>query len=180
MAHSNTGYSPNGYNKLTIALHWIGALSIVALFVSHEGEQDSAMMAFHIGGGALLGILILWRVIRRPFRGFPDKPNQPAILNLASTIVLWGLLLSTFVVITTGYLLPWTLGNPLDIYGILSIPSFMGHSPGLHEFIEEVHEVAGHAIVPLVLLHIIGAFKHLLFDRDDVMQRMLRPLRGGK
>ena len=64
----------SGYNKQSIVIHWFTALAVIALFITHEGERDSAMMTFHISGGALLGLLIIWRCLRRPMRGFADKP----------------------------------------------------------------------------------------------------------
>ena len=137
------------------------------------------MYEFHVGGGAILGIFILWRVIRRPFMGFPKKPSQPAVLNRISTIVIWGMLLTTFIVTVTGYLLPWTLGQSLAIYDFFAIPSFMNGSYAIHEVVEQIHDIAGHVIVPLVLLHILGALKHLLINRDGVMQRMIKGQKGG-
>ena len=169
-----------GYSKLSIALHWITAISVIALFVTHEGERGSTAMMFHVGGGAVLGGILIWRVIRRPLRGFAEKPKQPAILNIISTLVLWALLIAIFVVTITGYLLPWSIGRPLEIFSVISIPSFMEGSRELHEALEDIHDAAGHVIVPLVLLHILGALKHLTWDKDGVMQRILRPIRNGR
>lgn len=172
--------SVSGYSRLSIALHWLAAIAVVALFFTHEGERGSASQLFHVGGGALLGLLLVWRVVRRPARGFAAKPDQHALLNLASAIVLWGLLAAILVVTITGYMLPWSLGRPLDLFGIISIPSFMEGSRDLHELMEEIHDLAGHIIVPLVLLHVLGALKHLVVDRDGIMQRMLKPTPNGR
>ncbi len=170
----------SGYSRLSIALHWITAIAVVALFFTHEGERGSAQQMFHVGGGAILGLIVIWRVARRPVRGFAAKPDQPAILNLVSAVVLWGLLAAIVIVTVTGYLLPWSGGRPLDLFGIVSIPSFMEGSRDLHELMEEIHDIAGHAIIPLVILHVLGALKHLLYDRDSIMQRMVRPVKGGR
>ena len=169
-----------GYSRLSIALHWIAAIAVIALFFTHEGERGSAQYAFHVGGGAILGIIIIWRVLRRPFRGFPAKPDQPAILNLISTIVLWALLAAMLIAVVTGYFLPWSLGAPIDLFGMAQIPSPIGRFPDLHEAMEEIHEIAGQAILPLVVLHVLGALKHAIIDKDGVMQRMGRPAAGGR
>ena len=170
----------NGYSSLSVALHWIAGVAIIALFFTHEGDQGLASMTFHVSGGAILGVLLLWRIVRRMSRGFAEKPAQHEVLNLASGFVMWGLMITTLVVVITGYLLPSTLGNPLDIYGIITIPSFTGRLADLHVRLEWLHNLAGHAIVPLFLIHIIGSLKHLLIDRDNVMQRIFRPLKDGK
>jgi len=175
MAHTS-----NGYSTLSIVLHWLAGIAIVALFFTHEGDQGLASMTFHVSGGAILGILLVWRVVRRINRGFAKKPTQPEILNLASSLVMWGLMIATLVVVITGYLLPSTLGNPLDIYGLITIPSFTGRMADLHVSLEAAHNFAGHAIMPLFLLHLLGSLKHLIFDRDNVVQRIFRPLKGGR
>lgn len=175
MATQSTGYS-----KLSIALHWLAAIAIVALFFTHEGERGSAQQMFHISGGAIIGIFLLWRAFRRPIRGFADKPDQSPILNLISQIVLWGLLVSIVTVSITGYLVPWSGGRALDIFGLFQIPSPFTGSREFHDFMEEIHDFAGHAFIPLLALHILGSVKHHFIDKDGVMQRMVRSVAGGR
>ena len=169
----------NGYSGLSIALHWIAAIAVVLLFVTHEGDRGSTQYAIHVGLGSLLGLAVLWRVLRRPLRGFAPKPDQPVLLNLVSTLVLWAMLPAMLAVFLTGYFLPWSVGAPLDILGLIEIPSPLARSRDLHEAIEEIHDFAGHALVPLVILHVLGALKHAIIDRDHVLQRMIRAERGG-
>ncbi len=170
---------PEAYSRLSIALHWFAAIVIIALFFTHEGERGSAAYSFHVGVGALTGLFILWRAIRRPYRGFPPKPDQSALLNLLSQIVMWGFVVAMILVFVTGYLLPWSLGRPIDIFGIISIPSPLPQLRWLHEAAEEIHEISGQAFVPLVILHVAGAAKHAFIDRDGIQLRMVRPKTGG-
>ena len=168
-----------GYSRISIITHWLAAIAVVALFFTHEGGRDSLSFAFHVSGGALIGLFLIWRVSRRVMRGFPAKPDQHPLFNLASQIVLWGLLLSIIVVTLTGYLLPWSVGRSIDVVGLFSIPSPFSASRDFHEAMEEIHDVSGHVIIPLVLLHIAGALKHWLWDKDGVMQRMVGPEGDG-
>jgi cytochrome b561 len=170
----------DGYSALSIVVHWIGAILIVALFLTHEGERGGAAYAFHVGGGAVAGLFLLWRVWHRARRGMTDKPDQAFVFNLASRVVLWGFLAAIVVVTVSGYLIVWSLGQPLDIYGLVAIPSPMSINRGLHEFMEEVHEVSGQLFPFLLALHVAGAAKHALFDRDGVLSRMFKPTAGGR
>ena len=52
---------------------------------------------------------------------------------------------SSWVVVASGYLLPWSLGHPLDVYGF-QIPSPMEAHHGFHEIMEQVHDAAGHPL----------------------------------
>lgn len=169
-----------GYSPTSIALHWLTAVAVVALFLTHEGERGSAARMFHVGGGAGLGVLLLWRVWYRLRHGWTRKPAQPTALNWLSSLVRWGLLAAIVVVVMTGYLLPWSVGQPLDILGPIAIPSPIDRVPWLHEAVEELHEVSGQAFVPLLLLHVLGAAKHAFIDRDGVAARIFRPLAGGR
>ena len=170
----------SGYGRLSIVLHWLTAIAVVALFITHEGARGTAAQAFHEGGGAIIGLFLLWRVWRRMRRGLASEPEQPRALNILSRIVLWGLVLAIVVVTITGYLLPWSIGRPLEIYG-LAIPSPMRANPGLHGTIEEAHDLAGHAFIPLVALHVMGVLKHWLLDIDGkIAGRMFTPAEGGK
>ena len=172
--------SPSGYNRLSVITHWLAAISVIALFFTHEGPRDSLAFQFHVAGGAVIGLFLIWRTFHRVARGFPEKPQQHVLLNLLSTIVLWGLILAVIVLVITGYLLPWTIGRPIDFGGVLSIPSPFQPMRGMHEFMEQAHDIAGHIIVPLVLLHVAGALKHWLFDKGDKKRRMLGSDAGGR
>ena len=170
----------NGYSRTSIIAHWIAAIAVISLFFTHEGERGRLMRDFHIGVGAIIGVFLIWRAIRRPLRGFADKPDQPALLNLVSQIVLWGLLACILVATISGYFLPWSGGRPLDIFGLIQIPSPITGTHDLNEFFEFAHEISGTGIMPLVGLHILGALKHFLFDKDNVMNRIIKPVSGGR
>lgn len=170
----------DGYSVLSIAAHWIAAIIVIVLFFTHEGGRDSLSAFVHISAGSVLGLFLLWRVWHRLRRGVADKPEQPFIFNLASRLVIWGFLAAIVVVVLTGYLLPWSLGRPVDVLGLVSIPSPLGSHRWLHEAAEEVHDLAGHLFLPLLALHLLGAAKHAFLDRDGVTMRMVRAVAGGR
>ena len=169
----------DGFSLASILSHWLSAVLVVALFFTHEAERGSAAFAFHVSGGAIVGLFLLWRVWHRVRSGTADAPEQAAFLNLAATAVHWALLVLIVVVVVSGYLLPWSLGRPLDVYG-LQIPSPMDAHRGLHEFMERVHDVAGHLFIPFLALHVAGAIKHAIFNRRGAGLRMFRPVAGGR
>ena len=153
---------------------------VIALFFTHEGDRGSAALAFHVGGGAILGLFLLWRVGRRIIRGMTEKPNQAAIYNLASQIVIWGFLVAIIVVVISGYLLPWSRGMAIDVFGLFQLPSPMASNHDFHEIFEKMHSISGQLIVPLFLFHLLGALKHRFIDKDTVMQRMVNSVSNGK
>ena len=169
----------DGYSALSIVVHWFAAILVVALFFTHEGEPGSTARLVHVSGGAIAGLFLLWRVWRRVRRGTARPPRQAAVFNLAARLVHWGLLVAIVVVVVSGYLLPWSLGRELDLFGF-GIPSPMGANQDVHRFVEEVHEVSGYLFVPLLALHVLGAVKHAVFDWGGTGLRMFKPIDGGR
>ncbi|MGI9464911.1 MAG: cytochrome b [Aestuariivirgaceae bacterium] len=175
-----TNTAAAGYSPLSIITHWLTAILVITLFVTHEASRGSAGYIFHVSGGAIAGLFLLWRVWHRIRQGLPSQADQAFILNLAARIVQWGFLVSIVVVVITGYFLPWSIGRPLDIFGFVAIPSPMSANRAIHELIEEVHEVSGQLFVPLLALHILGTAKHAFVDRDGVARRMFSSVPRGR
>ena len=170
----------DGYSRLSISVHWLAAIFVVALFFTHEGERGSGAYLFHVSGGAIIGLFLLWRVWHRLRSGMTKKPDQAWPYNLASQIVMYGFLVAIVVVVLTGYLIPWSQGQPLEIFALVSIPSPFGANHQLHEFMEELHEISGQLFVPLLVLHISGAAKHAFIDKDGIARRMFKSVHDGR
>ena len=169
-----------GYGWLSIAFHWIAAALVVTLFLNGEeledlarGPERSETLALHVSIGAIaiivLGARILWRIVQRG----PEPPDQPAALKLLARVVHWALLTVIGVLILSGPVIDWSVGRSVDVFGLISIPSMLPEMRWLHEALEEIHEFASHALIPLLALHVLGALKHLVIDRDGVFQRIL-------
>ena len=169
----------DGYSVSSITVHWLAAILVVALFLTHEGERGSTAYLLHVSGGAIAGLFLLWRVWRRVRRGSPRTPKQAALFNLAARLVHWGLLVALVVVVVSGYLLPWSLGRELDVFGF-GIPSPMAANRDVHALVERVHDVSGHLFIPLLALHVLGAVKHAVFDWRRAGLRMFKPIDGGR
>ena len=169
-----------GYSGLSIALHWLAVILIVALFVTNEAEEGSAGYVFHVSGGAIAGTVLLWRVWRRVRHGMAERPSQGAIFDLVRRVVLWGFIAAIVVVVVSGYWVPWSEGKPLDLYGLAEIPSPMGASRPVHEFVRGLHEVSGMLFPALLIVHLLGAAKHAFLSRDGVARSIFRPVADGR
>ena len=66
----------------------------------------------------------------------------------------------------------------MQVFNWFAIPSPLLAMRNLHPLLEGTHTIAAYAIFPLVALHILGALKHALIDRDGVVRRMLVPRRA--
>ena len=133
--------------------------------------------ALHISIGMILLVLIVARIVWRLSQGSPPKGNDSPALNLLAFVVQWGLIAAIVVLVITGPLINWSVGQPIHVFDWFSIPSPLTASRGLRRTIQEIHGTAANLLIPLVGLHVLGALKHVFVDRDGVMRRMLVPTR---
>ncbi len=177
--------SADRYGLVSRFLHWAMAIMILAMIgigaymadLAKEDPLRAQLVSMHKSVGVtLLGlalIRILWILVSRP-------PAMPAVLLrweviLAKSTVglLYLLMLATPV---AGYLMTNTGGKPISYFNLFELPALLGENHGLHEALEEVHEILAFTILALVVLHVAGALKHRYIDMEpaaDVMKRML-------
>jgi cytochrome b561 len=174
----------SGYRLPSILLHWLAAILIVALFVIgqmwEDAPRDTRVMLrglhFSIGLIAILivGSRLVWRFAAAD--GAPDTAANGLFDRLA-TVVKHLLYLVMLVLIVTGPLALWTEGRALPFFGLFTLPSPLPEMKSVSLALETTHIITTKALVPLVALHVLGAFKHLIIDRDGVFLRMLLPRR---
>jgi len=190
------------YTKVAIILHWLIAFGILGMFAfgwymtglpreapeqmsydlfdwgiyTWELTKESSPRAFYFNlhksiGITLLGLIIiriLWRITHNPpalltsYKAWERKLSTSAhhLLYLLMVLVpLSGLIMS----VAGKYGVKWF---GLDfIAGIENTP--------VREIFHETHEIAGLIFLAIIVLHILGALKHKLIDKDETMNRML-------
>ncbi|TAK47543.1 MAG: cytochrome b [Xanthobacteraceae bacterium] len=175
-----------GYGLISIALHWIVAAFITFLFVSGQvmGFLENTPAArdvrtVHIAVGALAASFIIARLIWRTVQGTPEKIGGDTALNKLALAIQWLLLAAMIGSVLTGMFSVWSNGRDIAAFSLFTLPTPMGKNEALHHLLEDVHEVLANTIAAMVVLHVAGAVKHLVVDRDGVMRRMLRPVGEG-
>merc|ERR1711969_233522 len=168
------------YGTLARAFHWLIALGILIMvplgWIAHlapmqDAEQiglKSALFSAHKTLGVALFFLALLRIvwmIAQP-KPAPLHPDRVAERLLADT-VHWGLYAALVIVPLSGWVehaatdgfapILWPFGQDLPL-----VPN----SPELAETAAAVHFLAQWLLVGIVALHILGAVKHAVIDRD--------------
>lgn len=174
-----------GYGIVSIALHWLVAGFIAFLYISGEIFSDmgrtpeaAALRGLHQSVGVVAAVFFCARFVWRLWQGAQPKGNENFWLNLLAILIQWALLIAMLGAMITGFLAVWSGGRDISVFGLFSLPTPMAQSEGLHEFAEDAHEFFSHVILPLVALHVLGALKHLIINRDGVMKRIFVPVRG--
>lgn len=169
------------YGWAAIALHWISAVGVIALYFLGEAmeeaggrAEEAAARDLHVSVGMLLFTFMLARLFWSFSQPHPASLEKNRWLRLAAIAVHLLFLAMIAVLLATGPLIIWSAGRPIEVFDWFAIPSpFPGRVEWLHEGGEEVHELASKLFWPLIVLHVGGALKHLVIDRDRTLQRML-------
>ena len=169
------------YGWIAIVLHWISAAGVTALYFLGERMEEATSRAekmdaqtTHVSVGLLLISFLAARLIWSFSQPHPESLERNPWLRRAAIAAHLGLLMMVLALIVSGPLTVLSAGRAVAIFDGFSIPNPVGRIGWLHEGGEIVHKAAAKLFWPLVGLHVAGALKHLVVDRDRTLARMLR------
>lgn len=177
MAHP----SPTRYSGLSIAMHWLMALLLVAVYACIElkgnfpkgSEPRELLKHWHFMLGLGVFALVWLRLLGRLLHKTPAiSPAPPAwqtgvahLMHLALYVLMIGMPL-------LGWLLLNAEGKPAPLFG-LELPLLVDKDSVLAERLEELHEFGAVAGYWLIGLHAAAGLFHHYFSRDNTLTRML-------
>lgn len=172
------------YTTTAITLHWLlalGLLGMLALGLYMTGLPMSPsrlkLYNWHKWAGivilALSALRLLWRLTHRP----PALPQQvlrhmPAWQRVAHHGTHLALYLLFFAVPLMGWAYSSAAGFPVVLFGVLPLPDFVPADRALAEMLKPWHGALAYTLAGLIVLHVLGALKHQLIDRDGLLSRM--------
>jgi len=167
------------YDHTSIALHWLMALLITAIailgWIMVEIEKNPGSARYfnlHKSLGLVIALLVAarlaWRLTHRAETLPATVPMWQRKLSLATQLSLYGLM---FLVPLTGYLGASYSKAGVSLFG-LSTPRWALPNHDISEQIFDIHSALVWVLVTVVVIHALGALKHLLLDKDQVFQRM--------
>lgn len=193
--------TPTSYGRLSRVLHWATALLILAMiplgFVAEQfahalNVADTAptesqlartitLFSIHKTIGVLVFFLALIRVIWmltqiKPALLHTDRKLESFAAELVHFLLYGALVLVPLTgwvhhAATTGFApIWWPFGQTLP---------FVPKSPEVSALFSTLHGISVWVLIGSLVLHIAGALKHHLIDRDITLLRMLRGHSGG-
>jgi len=173
------------YTRTAAALHWL--VAALVLFMIALGWSMQAIPKVPVGprvgafnlhksiGLSILALMVLrsaWRATHPP-PPFGPMPRWQASTARAVHVLLY---LCLFVQPLTGYLGSAFSGYPVRIFGGV-LPAWAAKDDALKDAMSLAHLANSWVLVSALLLHLAGAAKHTLVDRDGSFRRMW-PWRG--
>ena len=171
------------YSSVAILLHWLIALAIIGNWliaqIAEEAPEakEQQLMGLHFALG--MSVLILsvarvgWRLAHRPP---PPNPAHRAWERVLASVVHKLFYILMIALPFTGYMMvqTYTGGMDINMFGLFDLPGItMAKDEAANEVFHELHENFAATMLVLFLLHVAGAWKHQLLDRDGTIFRML-------
>lgn len=178
--------TPAKLSHLSIALHWIVGFAMIGLLgvgVFMAETQAYGLYPIHKSLGFLIFFVALARVIWRVKNGWPAAAGQyTSMEKMLSKLVHWVLILATVLMPLSGFLMSALGGTGVDLFGMEivarnTLPDNpqrpVAHNEALAGFFGGVHSTVGWVLILAVVLHVAGAIKHKVIDKDGTLPRML-------
>jgi cytochrome b561 len=168
------------YTGTQIALHWLIAVAIIAMLgiglymvsLPKGLAFKSSLINFHKSLGMTVFLLVLIRIGVRVVAGRPPLPPMRAWQRAAASMTQVFLYVAMVGMPLTGY-----LGSSFNKFGTrfwgVELPMWGWDDAGMRRLFFGIHTVCAWILIALVVLHVAGALKHQLIDRDGLMSRML-------
>jgi cytochrome b561 len=173
--------TPTRYGVVTKTFHWVMALLIVfmlclGLYMGTEHDLARKLRLFNLHKS--LGVLILILAsCRLAWHLYSKKP--PFLVGLKdwekkAAHAVHGLIYAAmFALPLTGWVFSSAAGRAVSFFGLFTLPSPVAQDKALGHSVAELHGYIAYALIGLLCLHVGGALKHFLIDRDKTLQRML-------
>lgn len=171
--------SEDEYGLLAKIFHWTIAVLIIGLLPVGLGmgmmPNDPfkfQIYAMHKSFGLLVFFLGLGRIVWRFVSPPPEHLETHARweVTLASAAHFW-----LYVCIIGMPLSGWLMSNagefPVPFFGI-QMPTLIGKNEQFGDLFGEVHEILAYTLLLILAMHVAGALKHQLIDKDETLQRM--------
>lgn len=168
----------------TRILHIIVAIAMIGLIAMgiYMSETDTkSLYSLHKSLGAITLILALVRVVWRIKEGWPTVLAIGSKMQLfIAKMVHWILIVATVLFPLSGVMSSIGSGRGLSVFGLqliaINLDPITGKPAAVSQVIasigHNIHELLPPLIIFAIVLHIVGAMKHHIIDKDDTIKRM--------
>jgi cytochrome b561 len=170
------------YGIVAILLHWSMAIIIIGLLALGlymtglpTNPTKFKFYGWHKEFGMLVLMLVIMRLTWRLRSITPSLAELPRWESFAARAAHWAIYGFLFAMPITGWLLTSAAGHPVSFFDWFVIPTLIPPDKALKHLFGTLHEWIAYGLIATVTLHVAAALKHYLINKDEVMQRMLRP-----
>ncbi|MEO0945615.1 MAG: cytochrome b/b6 domain-containing protein [Pseudomonadota bacterium] len=178
------------FGTISKTIHWLTVLLVFSLFAlgvfmtkmldsGWEIEQVFFVFSLHKTLGMAVLVLAVLRVLWRLLQPQPHPIESHAKAEvMAAKTVHWLLYALIFLMPITGWLHHSATSGLAPIWGPFPRLGFVPQVEYWEKFLGWTHYATAWLMGGIVMMHVAGALKHAVIDRDGTLRRML-PGRGG-
>ncbi len=169
------------FSPVTLALHWLLAVAIVGMIFFGisledlpEGEVKTMRVGLHVSIGFSVFVAGCVRLLWRLRNGLPEPAGDHARWERKLTRVVHVVLLVAPIYLPLAGAV-WAIGKGyvIEVFGLALIPGSDMPREALADVGSALHGPVGFLLLLVVLLHVAGALKHHIKDKDATLRRML-------
>lgn len=173
--------STDRYGSLSIGMHWLMFLLIVAVYACIEmrdffpkgSDPRNALKMWHFMLGLSVFALVWARLVLRVTQITPRiEPKQGAKQELVAKLIHLALYVLMIGMPLSGWIILSAAGKPVPFFGF-TLPPLVAESKDFAKSIEEIHEVIGTTGYFLIGIHAVASLFHHYILRDNTLTRML-------
>ena len=173
--------SQQKYAPISIALHWLTAVLMIAIYASIELHEAiprgnplrRAMEDWHIYLGVCMLLLGIYRlVVNMRLKAPPITPQPPAWQMLITKLMKIYLYVLMIAMPILGWVFLSAEGESVSLF-FIPLPGIAPLSETLAGMAEEAHEVLGVSGYLFIAVHALAGLYHHYMVKDDTLKRML-------
>jgi len=172
--------TPQTYGWLSIAIHWLMAAAIFAMFALGVYMVDLTYVHpwyklaphIHQSMGILLFLLLVFRLFWRLSNPLPQILGV-GIEKIIALLVHRLHYVFMFALMISGYLIVTADGRGIEVFSWFDFPAVFDAEKGREELAGIIHEYLAWGFMAFIALHAAAALKHHFIDKDATLWRML-------
>lgn len=176
-----TQTTPQHYHKISITLHWVMLLLMIAVYACIElrefypkgSDIREGFKTWHFMLGLSVLTLASLRLIFRLTQTTPPIQPTPEPWQMISAHIVHAFLYILMIAVPIGgWLLLSASGKTIPFFG-LSLPALLDENKELAKTIKNIHTTVGEIGYYVIALHTVAALFHHYVVKDNTLLRML-------
>src|ERR1700733_8365873 len=169
------------YGFISQALHWLTVAMVTAQFVLIDAAEvtpleikNPKMLGYHKSVGETVLVLSIVRLVWRATHPPPALPlSIPKRQRTLAHVTHGAFYCLLFAIPISGMLISFASGKNINWFGHFTIPNFFAPGKIATKIFAQMHDSLAAVLFFTVLVHVAAALKHHLWDKDQVLNRML-------
>ena len=163
------------YGKFAKFLHWAMATLILLNYFLGLTLGKTELYSLHKQTGLTILTLFMVRVLWRLLSSYPAPVKSlSTVERYAAKLGHLALYLFMLAIPISGILMVNSYGYPLKFWGIFTLPAIINaQSNSTSEMLTKIHEILANTMISFIAAHIFAALKHHIWDKNEVLLRMI-------